>query len=68
MSNADLVHTTGSIVAVERGRFVVRLDPGPTALCTRAGKLRHLQLVLGDRVDVALSPYNLAAGRITRRW
>ena len=34
-----------------------------------AGKLRRyrIRVVLGDRVTVAVSPYDLTKGRITRR-
>lgn len=47
----------------------VRLDTGQEALAHMAGRLRRFRIRInpGDRVTVALSPYDLTRGRITRR-
>lgn len=49
--------------------FRVDLANGHTLLATAAGKMRkfHIRILAGDRVTVALSPYDLSRGRITFR-
>ena len=53
------------------GYFNVTLeDPkGHQCLCRASGKLitRKIQLLVGDKVTVELSPYDLTKGRITLR-
>lgn len=53
------------------GYFNVELDDpaGHKCLCRASGKLitRKIQLLVGDRVTVELSPYDLEKGRITMR-
>lgn len=49
--------------------FRVDLDNGHRLLATAAGKMRkfRIRILAGDRVTVAVSPYDLARGRITYR-
>jgi translation initiation factor IF-1 len=49
--------------------FRVDLDNGFKLLATAAGKMRkfRIRILAGDRVTVAVSPYDLARGRITFR-
>jgi translation initiation factor IF-1 len=49
--------------------FRVDLDNGHQLLATIAGKMREfrIRILAGDRVTVAVSPYDLARGRITFR-
>src|SRR5437773_12433450 len=49
--------------------FRVLLTNGHTVLATIAGKMRRLRirLLAGDRVTLAVSPYDLTRGRITFR-
>lgn len=49
--------------------FRVDLDNGHKLLATAAGKMRkfRIRILEGDRVTVAVSPYDLARGRITFR-
>ena len=49
--------------------FRVTLSNGPNMLATIAGKMRkfRIRLLAGDRVTVAVSPYDLGRGRITFR-
>ena len=49
--------------------FLVDLDNGHRLLATTAGKMRkfRIRILAGDRVTVAVSPYDLARGRITFR-
>ena len=49
--------------------FNVQLDNGFDVLAHISGKIRknHIKILLGDRVIVELSPYNLSRGRIIYR-
>ncbi|MSR06509.1 MAG: translation initiation factor IF-1 [Gemmatimonadetes bacterium] len=49
--------------------FRVELENGHGVLATMAGKMRRfrIRVLMGDRVTVALSPYDLTRGRITFR-
>jgi len=49
--------------------FRVTLENGHVLLATAAGKMRkfRIRILAGDRVTVAMSPYDLARGRITFR-
>jgi translation initiation factor IF-1 len=51
------------------GSFKVILDNDHEILAHLSGKMRmfKIRLVLGDRVRVEISPYDLTKGRITRR-
>jgi translation initiation factor IF-1 len=49
--------------------FRVQLANGHSVLATIAGKMRRfrIRVLAGDRVTLALSPYDLTRGRITFR-
>jgi len=49
--------------------FRVVLDNGFHVLAHISGKIRrnHIKILLGDRVTVELTPYDLTKGRITYR-
>ncbi|HET9706825.1 MAG TPA: translation initiation factor IF-1 [Gemmatimonadales bacterium] len=49
--------------------FRVNLPNGHTVLATMAGKMRkyRIRVLAGDRVTLAVSPYDLTRGRITFR-
>lgn len=50
-------------------KFRVRLEGGHLVLAHMSGKMRmnYIRLVVGDRVIVDLSPYDLTRGRIVSR-
>jgi len=57
------------IEALPGTQFRVRLDNGHEVLAYLSGKMRkyYIRILLGDRVSVEMSPYDLARGRITFR-
>jgi translation initiation factor IF-1 len=70
MASDDLIEVDGEIVDVcAAGQFRVRLTNGKEVLVHLAGRLRrnNIRVVLGDRVTVGLTPYDLNRGRITYR-
>lgn len=52
------------------GSFRIILDNGHSILAHLSGKMRmyKIRLVVGDRVKVEMSPYDLTKGRITYRF
>ncbi len=69
---ADIVEAEGTIFKESgNGYFNVELDEpeGHKCLCRASGKLitRKIQLLVGDKVTVELSPFDLSRGRITLR-
>ena len=50
--------------------FAVDLENGHNVLAHIAGRLRRhrIKILLGDRVDLEMSPYDLSKGRIVYRY
>lgn len=66
----DVIELEGTIEeALSNGMFRIRLDNGHEVLGHLAGRMRRfrIKVLLGDRVKVELSPYDLSRGRITFR-
>ncbi|MFO7944654.1 MAG: translation initiation factor IF-1 [Anaerolineales bacterium] len=60
----------GTVVKALPGtQFKVELDNGHEVLAYLAGKMRkyYIRVLLGDRVTVEMSPYDLSRGRIVYR-
>jgi translation initiation factor IF-1 len=61
----------GTVVEALPGtQFRVKLDTGHEVLAYLSGKMRkyYIRILLGDRVRLELSPYNLTRGRIVYRY
>ena len=58
------------IEAMPSTTFRVQLDNGHVVLAYLSGRLRKnsIRILLGDRVKIELSPYDLTRGRITYRY
>lgn len=58
------------IEALGNGMYRVQLDNGHVIIGHLAGKMRlhFIKIVPGDKVQVAMSPYDLTKGRITFRY
>jgi translation initiation factor IF-1 len=50
--------------------FKVELENGHVLLCNISGKMRmnFIHILLGDKVRVEISPYDLTKGRISFRY
>lgn len=57
------------IEALPGTQFRVRLDNGHEVLAYLSGKMRkhYIRILLGDRVALEMSPYDMSRGRITFR-
>ncbi len=70
MAKEDKITVEGQVIEALPGtQFRVRLDNGHEILTYLAGKMRkyYIRILLGDRVKVEMSPYDLTRGRITFR-
>lgn len=71
MSKEDIIELTGRVEEVLPGNmFKVKVDNLPNVLlCYTSGKLKQhkIRIILGDKVKLAVSPYDLTKGRITFR-
>ncbi len=70
-SKEEKIEVEGTIVEALPGTmFRVELDNGHEVLAYLSGRMRkyYIRILLGDRVRVELSPYDLTRGRITYRF
>ncbi len=68
--NNDIIEMEGVVTqCLSNGMFRVKLENGFLVLAHVSGKIRrnYIRILLGDRVAVELSPYDLSRGRITFR-
>jgi len=66
----DTLEMEGTVLeALPNTMFRVQLDNGHTVLAHISGKMRKhfIKILMGDKVRVELSPYDLTRGRITYR-
>ena len=71
MAKQNVIEQDGTIVEVLPNTMSnVELDNGALLLCHISGKMRmnNIRIILGDRVKVELSPYDLTKGRISYRY
>ena len=67
----DKIKVEGTVVEALPGtQFRVKLDNDHEVLAYLSGKMRkyYIRILLGDRVAVEMSPYDLSRGRITFRY
>jgi len=67
----DAIELEGTVVEpLPNAMFKVELENGHIVLATISGKIRmhYIRILPGDKVTVALSPYDLTRGRITYRY
>lgn len=71
MSSKEKIEVEGTVIEALPGtQFRVELDDGHEVLAYLSGKMRkyYIRILLGDRVRVELTPYDLKRGRITYRY
>lgn len=70
MAKEEGIEVEGVVTeALSNARFRVQMENGHEILAYPSGKMRKffIRILPGDRVTVALSPYDLTNGRITFR-
>lgn len=71
MAKQAVIEQDGEVVeALPNATFKVELENGHIILAHISGKMRmhYIRILPGDRVKVAMSPYDLSKGRITYRY
>lgn len=70
MPKEDAIQVEGKVrEALANTQFRVELDNGHIVTAHVSGKMRKnfIRIIVGDKVTVELSPYDLSKGRITYR-
>ena len=70
MSKEEAIEVQGVIQkALSNAQYTVEIENGHLVTAYPAGKMRRffIKIIPGDKVTVALSPYDLRRGRITFR-
>jgi translation initiation factor IF-1 len=72
LARDDLIPAEGTIIDKQPNAFFkVKLDNSAhVVLAAISGKMRkhRIRILVGDRVSVEMSPYDLSRGRITYRY
>ena len=66
----EMIQVTGKVVnKLPNAMFRIRLENGREVIATLSGKMRknYIRILIGDSVQVEVSPYDLQRGRITYR-
>lgn len=70
MAKEELIEFTGEVLELlPNTTFRVKLDNGHEILAYNSGKMRknRIRVLVGDRVTVEMTPYDLTKGRVTFR-
>ena len=70
MTKEEAIEVEGTVLEpLPNAMFRVELDNGHKILAHVSGKMRmhFIRILVGDKVNVQLSPYDLTRGRITYR-
>ncbi len=71
MAKKEKIEMMGTVVEALKGtKFRVELENGHEVIAYLSGKMRryYIRILIGDRVKVELSPYDLDRGRIVYRY
>lgn len=70
MSKQDAIEVEGTVLeSLPNAMFRVKLENDHEILAHTAGKMRkfRIRVMVGDKVDIEMTPYDLTKGRITFR-
>ena len=70
MAKEEVLQFTGTVVeALPNAMFRVQLENGHEVLAHTSGKMRkfRIRVMVGDKVDIEMTPYDLSKGRIAFR-
>jgi translation initiation factor IF-1 len=71
VAKEEAIEVEGKVIeSLPNGMFRVQLEQGNIILGYLSGKIRkyRIRVLIGDRVTVELSPYDLNKGRIVYRY
>lgn len=69
VSREDRMTFTGVVLESNKGIFKVQVSENHMVTCKIAGKLKmfEIKVIVGDSVEIEVSPYDVTLGRITKR-
>jgi len=70
MAKEELITFQGEVVEVlPNAMFRIRLENGAMILGHTSGKMRknRIRVIIADKVEVEMTPYDLSKGRVVRR-
>ncbi len=70
MSKEDLIEFTGEVLEVlPNATFRVKLENDHVILAHTSGKMKknRIRVLIGDKVNVEMTPYDFTKGRVTFR-
>ncbi|WP_016728384.1 translation initiation factor IF-1 [Rickettsia sibirica] len=70
MSNDDLIQFTGTVLELlPNATFRVKLENNHVIIAHTSGRMRknRIRILLGDKVMVEMTPYDLTKGRVIHR-
>jgi translation initiation factor IF-1 len=70
MAKESTIKLEGEVIDVlPNATFKVKLENGHTVLSYVSGRMRQyeIRILMGDRVELEMTPYDLSRGRIVRR-
>jgi|TARA_B110000503_G_scaffold84824_1_gene129077 translation initiation factor IF-1 len=68
--NSELIEVEGRVIDVLPGQtYKVQLENNFEVICYTGGRLRKnkIRIILGDKVRIEMTPYDLTKGRISYR-
>jgi len=71
MAKQSAIEQDGTILeALSNAMFKVQLENGHTLVAHISGKMRmhYIKILVGDKVKLEMSPYDLSKGRIILRY
>ena len=71
MPKEDSIEIMGDVtVSLPNGKFTVELENGVEITAHPSGKIRmnKIRILVGDKVKIEMSPYDLTQGRIVYRY
>ena len=70
MAKEEAIRMSGTVYEIlPNAMFRVTLNNNHKIIATLSGKMRqnNIQILLGDKVDVEMSPYDMSRGRVVYR-
>lgn len=65
----DRLELEGTVMETNKGIFKVKVNAEHMVVCRLSGKMKlnEIKVVVGDKVAIEVSPYDVSLGRIVKR-
>lgn len=71
MAKEELIHFEGTVLELlPNATFRVKLENGHFIIAHTSGRMRknRIRILVGDKITVEMTPYDLTKGRVTHRF